>query len=131
MRNAHLPHRQSSEDSLRVMSGVFLRDGPHQRKPRWLKALCWRFWIVIENFFQAYDPATAAQAAHERARVRDRKASSTIDRVSQRNAADAPVSGKFEEFRHRGFSLPSLGPPLSIAVVRFERWVPPSSIDGF
>jgi hypothetical protein len=39
-----------------------------------------------------------------------------VDRVSQRNAADALLSGKFEEFRHCGFSLPFLGPPFSIAV---------------
>jgi hypothetical protein len=81
-----------------------------------LKALCGWFRIVIENFFKAHDLATAAQAAHVRARVRDRQTSSTVDRVSQRNAADALLGGKFEEFRHRGFSLPSLGPPFSIAV---------------
>jgi hypothetical protein len=84
---------------------VFLRDRPHQRQPRWLKALCGRFWIVIQNYFQTYNLATAAQAAHVWARVRHRLASSTVHRVPQRNAADALLSGKFEEFRHHGFSL--------------------------
>ena len=93
MRNSRLPYKQRSENLLRVVS---LRDGPHQREPGRAAVLRRRIWVAIENRFKAHDLATAAQAAHERARVRDRKASSTVDRMFERNAADALLSGKFE-----------------------------------
>jgi len=89
-----------------------------------LKALCGRFWIVIQNFFKTYNLATAAQAADVWARVRHRLASSTVDRVPQRNAADALLSGKFEEFRHHGFSLFFTGrpPPLQKVCSASVNW---------
>ena len=105
MRNSRLPHKQRSENLLRVVS---LRDGPHQREPGRSAVLRRRIWVAIENRFKPRDLATAAQAAHERARVRDHKASSAVDRVFQGNAADTLFSGNFEQLRHRGFSLPFL-----------------------
>jgi hypothetical protein len=81
--------------------------------------------------FEAHDLSTAAQAAHERARVRDSKASSTVDRVSQWNAADALFSGKFEELLHHRFSLPSLGLAFLRLVLRSGRHILLLSVGGF
>lgn len=106
-------------------------DRRHQREPGRAATLRRRVRVATENCFKAHDLATPAHAAHERARVRDSKASSTIDRVFQGNAADALFSGKFEEFRHHRFPFPSLGPPSSTLFLRFGRRIPFPSAGGF
>jgi hypothetical protein len=103
---------------------------PHQREPNRTAALCRRIRVAAENCFKAHDLTTAAKAAHKWPRVRHRKASTTVDRMFQRNAADALLSGKCEELRHHRLSLPSLGPPFSRLVRRSGSHILLPSADG-
>lgn len=95
-----------------------------------------RVWAAVENSFEAHDLATSAQAALGRARVRDRQAVTTEDRIFHWYCADASFSGEFEQLRHWDFAPPFLRPsfvkssPTRESTLCFRQHTIPEPIDA-